>query len=303
VNDRARIAIDDGIAYVAWLDGGGERSVRLAGTMLREVRRGRASRPVVGDWVAVSADGVVVEVEPRRTRLARKAAGLADVEQVIAANVDVAFVATAAGGDVNERRLERYLAVIHDGGVEPVVLLTKSDACADVAAETARVHAVAPGVPVLAVSGQTGDGVDAVAARIAPGRVAVLIGSSGVGKSTLVNRLLGEARQRIGGLRDDGKGRHTTTRREIVTLPNGGLLVDMPGMRELGLFDAEEGLGDAFPEVTARAAGCRFRDCKHASEPGCAVHAALDAGELARDRFESWQKLRDELAARGKRRR
>ena len=303
MNDRARIAIDDGIAYVAWLDGGGERSVRLAGTMLREVRRGRASRPVVGDWVAVSADGVVVEVEPRRTRLARKAAGLADVEQVIAANVDVAFVATAAGGDVNERRLERYLAVIHDGGVEPVVLLTKSDACADVAAETARVHAVAPGVPVLAVSGQTGDGVDAVAARIAPGRVAVLIGSSGVGKSTLVNRLLGEARQRIGGLRDDGKGRHTTTRREIVTLPNGGLLVDMPGMRELGLFDAEEGLGDAFPEVTARAAGCRFRDCKHASEPGCAVHAALDAGELARDRFESWQKLRDELAARGKRRR
>jgi ribosome biogenesis GTPase len=183
------------------------------------------------------------------------------------------------------------------------VLLTKSDACDDVAAEMARVHAVAPGVAVLAVSGHTGEGVDAVAARIAPGQVAVLIGSSGVGKSTLVNRLLGEARQRVGGLRDDGKGRHTTTRREIVTLPGGGLLVDMPGMRELGLLDAEEGLGDTFPEVTALAEACRFRDCKHAGEPGCAVRAALDAGELSRERFESWQKLRDELAARGKRRR
>jgi len=303
VNDRARIAIDDGVAYVAWPEGGGERSVRLAGKMLREVRTGRASRPVVGDWVTVSADGVVVELEPRRTRLARKAAGLADVEQVIAANVDVAFVATAAGGDVNERRLERYLAVIHDGGVEPVVLLTKSDACTDVAAEMARVHAVAPGVAVLAVSGRTGDGVDAVAARIAPGRVVALVGSSGVGKSTLVNRLLGHARQRVGGLRDDGKGRHTTTRREIVVLPNGGLLLDMPGMRELGLLDADEGLGDTFPEVTSLAAACRFRDCKHGGEPGCAVRAALDAGDLPRERFESWQKLRDELAGRGKRRR
>lgn len=301
MNVLARIAIDDGVAYVAWVEGGGERLVRLGGRMLREARAGRASRPVVGDWVEVSGDGIIAEVRPRRTVLARKAAGLHDVEQVMAANVDVAFVATAADGDVNERRLERYLAVIHDGGVEPVVLLTKADAAVDLEHERTRVGSVAAGVDVLAVSAKTGEGVDEVLRRIGAGRVAALLGSSGVGKSTLVNRLLGESRQRVGGLREDGKGRHTTTRREIVLLPDGGMLLDMPGMRELGLLDAEEGLDEAFAEVSAVAEQCRFRDCKHETEPGCAVREALEAGTLSSERVESWTKLGNEMKGRRRR--
>jgi ribosome biogenesis GTPase len=304
VNELARIAIDDGVAYVAWLEGaGGELSVRLDGKMLREVRTRGAPRPGVGDWVEVSSDGQIVALRPRRTRLARKAAGLHDVEQVIAANVDLAFVATSADGDVNERRLERYLALVHDGGVEPVVLLMKADACADLDAERARVRSVAADVDVIAVSAVSGQGVDDVARRIPAGSLATLLGSSGVGKSTLVNRLVGEARQKVGDLRDDGKGRHTTTRREIVRLPSGGLLLDMPGMRELGLIDAEQGLGEAFPEVTALTSRCRFRDCQHEREPGCAVRSALASGSLDVSRFESWQKLRDELGHRRKPRR
>jgi ribosome biogenesis GTPase / thiamine phosphate phosphatase len=304
VNELARIAIDDGVAYVAWLEGGaGERSVRLDGKMLREVRTRGAPRPVVGDWVEVSPDGQIVALKPRRTRLARKAAGSHDVEQVIAANVDVAFVATAADGDVNERRLERYLTVVRDGGVEPVVLLMKADACADVEGARARVRSAVPEVDIVAVSARTGEGVDDVERRIGAGRVAALLGSSGVGKSTLVNRLVGEARQKVGDLRDDGRGRHTTTRREIVVLPGGGMLLDMPGMRELGLIDAEQGLGEAFPEVTALTEQCRFRDCQHEKEPGCAVRAALASGAVEAARFESWQKLRDELGQRRKPRR
>lgn len=304
MNELARIAIDDGVAYVAWIEGGGgERSVRLDGRMLREVRTRGATRPVVGDWVEVSPDGQIVALKPRRTRLARKAAGSHDVEQVIAANVDLAFVAAGADGDVNERRLERYLAVVHDGGVEPVVLLMKADVCADIEAERARVQSAVADVDIIVVSARTGEGVDEVARRIAPGRLATLLGSSGVGKSTLVNRLVGEARQKVGDLRDDGKGRHTTTRREIVLLPGGGMLLDMPGMRELGLIDAEQGLGEAFPEVSALTVQCRFRDCQHAQEPGCAVRSALASGALDAARFQSWEKLRDELGQRRKPRR
>jgi ribosome biogenesis GTPase len=298
VNEVARIAVDDGVAYVVWEEGREPRAARLGGKLLREVRTGRAQRPVVGDWVEVSGDGFVLAVRPRRTRLARRAAGVRDVEQVIAANVDVALIATATDGDVNERRLERYLAVVHDGGVDPVVLLTKVDACTDVERERTRVHAVAPGVRVIAVSAHTGQGVEDVARCIGPGRVAALLGSSGVGKSTLVNRLLGHERQRVGGLRDDGKGRHTTTRREIVVLPDGGMLLDMPGMRELGLLDAEDGLSDAFPEVASLADRCRFGDCRHETEPGCAVQEALASGALDAVRYASWRKLGDELSAR-----
>jgi len=299
--ELARIAVDDGVAYVAWVTGGGERTVRLGGRMLREVRAGRAIRPVVGDWVEVSPDGLVATVRPRQTKLARKAAGLHDVEQVLVANVDVAFVAMAADGDVNERRLERYLALVHEGGVAPVVVLTKADTCADLAAEQARVRSVAPDVELFVVSARTGQGVDAVAARITPGSVAVLLGSSGVGKSTLLNALLREARQRVGELRDDGKGRHTTTRRELFVLPNGGLLFDTPGMRELGLIDVDGGLQETFTDVTKLAAQCRFRDCRHGGEPGCAVREALERGALDPVRFESWQKLTQELQGRRRR--
>ncbi len=297
-----RIAIDDGVAYVAWGEGAA-RTVRLSGKMRREIRAGRAPRPVVGDYVTVSTDGLVERLEPRRTRLARRAIGVDDAAQVIAANVDVAFIATASGQDVSERRLERYLSVVHDGGVHPVVLLTKVDVSLAPAVELARVRAAVPGVDVLAVSAATGEGLAAVRARVGPGLTAALLGSSGVGKSTLVNALVGEARQETAELRADGKGRHTTTRRQLFVLPGGGLLLDTPGMRELGLQGADEGLAEAFSEVTDLAARCHYRDCSHGNEPGCAVQGALARGALARDRYEAWTHLRDESGGARPRRR
>jgi ribosome biogenesis GTPase len=302
----ARVAVDDGVAYVAVGARGAVRA-RLGGKMLREARAGRATRPVVGDWLVVSPTGVVSATLPRRTKLARKAAGLEDAEQVIAANIDVAFVATATGGDVNERRLERYVAVAYEGGVEPVVLLTKADVCADVGRERARIRAVAAEVEVLAVSGRTGEGVAAIKDRLPRGRTGALVGSSGVGKSTLLNRLMGEALQATGDLRDDGRGRHTTTRRSLFVLPSGGLLVDTPGMRELGLIDAGgrglAGLAEAFADVAAVSTQCRFRDCRHHAEPGCAVRHAVETGTLAAERVDSWRKLAGEIATRGRNRR
>jgi ribosome biogenesis GTPase len=301
VSEVARIAIDDGVAYVAW-GAGGTVSVRLSGKMLREVRAGTLSRPVVGDFVTIASGGVIEAISPRRTRLARKAAGLHDVEQVIAANVDIAFIATAAGNDLNERRLERYLSIVHDGGVEPVVLLTKVDTSVDAEADATRLRRVASGLEVIAVSATTGLGVDEVARRIGPDRVAVILGSSGVGKSTLVNRLVGEARQKIGALRDDGKGRHTTTRRELFVLPTGGMLLDTPGMRELGLLDADEGLADTFPDVAALVESCKYRDCSHTSEPACAIREALETRALTEERLASWKRLHEELSGRRRRR-
>jgi ribosome biogenesis GTPase len=297
-----RIAVDDGVAYVG-AAGDARVALRLSGKMRRELRAGAAPRPVVGDWVTASRDGIIEALEPRRTRLARKAAGRNDVEQVIAANVDVALVATAAGVDLNERRLERYLAIVRDGGVAPVVLLTKADASADLEADLARARAAAAGVDVVAVSAHTGLGLDEVAARIAPDRTAALLGSSGVGKSTVLNRLLGESRQRVGDLIKGGTGRHTTTRRELFALPSGGWLVDTPGMREVGLIDAREGVAEAFPDVEALAASCRFADCAHGAEPGCAVRDAVGSGALAAERLASWRRLKEENETRRPRRR
>lgn len=297
-----RILIDDGVAYVA--RAGDERvTVRLSGKMRRAIRAGEAQRPVVGDHVTLGDDGLVVEVLARATRLARKAAGREDVEQVIAANVDLGLIATACGPDVNERRLERYLAVVRDGGVVPIVLLTKADTSADLPAELARVTAAAPNVEVISVSAVTGAGVDEVARRVAPDRTAALLGSSGVGKSTLLNRLVGEDRQRIGALLDDGTGRHTTTRRELFALPTGGWLVDTPGMREVGLLEADEGVDAAFGDLEALAEGCRFSDCRHEAEPGCAVRAAAESGAIDPTRLAAWHALRREIAGRRARRR
>jgi ribosome biogenesis GTPase len=235
-------------------------------------------------------------VLPRRTAFARKVAGDETIAQVVAANVDTAIVVTALPDDVNPRRLERYLAMAWESGAMPVVVLTKVDLAEDPAASIATVRIVAPGVDVIALSSMTGDGVDLLERLLQPGRTAVLLGPSGAGKSTLVNRLLGAERLRTSSVREDGKGRHTTTHRELVRLRGGALLIDTPGMRELQLWDADAGLGAAFADIYALAARCRFRDCQHDTEPGCAVTRAVDAGRLPADRLESLRQLQRELA-------
>jgi ribosome biogenesis GTPase / thiamine phosphate phosphatase len=255
----------------------------------------------VGDWVGLR-DGLIRSVLPRRSALVRSAAGLTSESQTLAANVDVAFVVTSFGPDLEPRRLERYLVTVWESGASPEIVLTKADRfeAAELAAMVAAVEAVAIGVPVWVVSAVTGLGVDDVRARVGIGRTAVLVGSSGVGKSTLVNRWLGSEVLATRETRaDDDEGRHTTTRRELLLLPGGGVVIDTPGIRELQLCDAgaSGALEDAFADVEELAATCRFSDCAHGVEPGCAVQAALREGSLPRDRYASWQKLQRELRA------
>ncbi|HYR09355.1 MAG TPA: ribosome small subunit-dependent GTPase A [Longimicrobium sp.] len=276
----------------------GERAAVLAGR-LRHRSSAREELPATGDWVAVDAGDGTASIHamlPRRSLFRRKAAGETTEAQVVAANVDVALVAAALPADVNARRIERYLALAWESGAVPVVLLTKADLVDDFDAAVRGVRAVAPGVEVAPVSAVTGAGVDALARWLKPGRTAVLLGSSGVGKSTLTNLLAGGDALRTGAVRDDGKGRHTTTHRQLVRLRNGALLIDSPGMRELQLWTADAGLESAFADVEALAARCRFGDCAHESEPGCAVRAAAESGALDPERLESWKRLRRELA-------
>ena len=213
----------------------------------------------------------------------------------MAANVDVVFLVSAFGDDLNPRRIERYLASGWESGAEPVIVLNKSDLSVDLTADVAEVDAVAFGVPVHVVSCLAGDGLDELRAYLSGNRTVALLGSSGVGKSSLLNRLIGWERQDVQGIRDDGRGRHTTTSRELVVLPGGGLVLDTPGMRELALWDAGAGVEDAFADVADLAAACRFADCAHESEPGCAVQAGLADGSLAEERLESYRKLQGEL--------
>ena len=246
------------------------------------------AHPAVGDWVAIDAGGRIAALLPRTSQLVRRAAGRAHAAQVVAANMDLVMVATALDGDLNLRRLGRYLAVAWDSGASPAVVLTKCD----LGAEHPALDQVAAGVPVVATSAIDGRGLAELRALVTGGRTAVLVGSSGVGKSSLINALLGEERQKTLPVRtSDGRGRHATTHRELFELPGGGLLIDTPGMRLLGLYDDDAGVDAAFADIEELAAGCRFRSCRHQKEPGCAVTAAVDP-----DRLAGWQKLQRELA-------
>lgn len=283
----------------------GEVAAQLSGRLHFGV--GDEAYPVAGDWVAVSlreqeGGATIHHVLPRRTAFKRKAAGRAQVSQVVAANIDIVLIVTSLNQDLNLRRLERTLAIAWESGARPMIILTKTDLCADVDTQVRRVESVADGIMVLPVSAVTGQGVTEFRDFFSPGMTAVILGSSGVGKSTLVNALMGEDVMAVRAIRaSDGRGQHTTTQRELVLLPQGGCILDTPGMRELGLWEAEDGVSTTFADIEALAGECRFRNCTHHTEPGCAVQEALAAGTLDRGRWQSFGKLQQELLHRERR--
>ncbi len=265
-------------------------------------RASKSDFPKVGDWVAITRQpgeekAVIHAVLPRRTTFTRKVTGREISEQVLATNLDRAFVVQALDPTFNLRRLERFLVMVHEGGARPVVVLNKADLCDDVEARLKETQLAAGDTPVVVVSAKTRKGIGQLREFIKPGETVVFIGTSGVGKSSLINRLNGEATQPTIEVRaSDSKGRHATTWRELILLPGGGLVIDTPGMREFHMWVAGEGLDEAFPDLASLGAGCKFRDCTHHNEPGCAVKAAVEAGSITRERYASFIKLQRELA-------
>ncbi len=282
------------------------RSSSLAAGVAGRLRHDAASQadlPVVGDWVALKprrGDGpaVIHAVLERRSCFSRKEAGSRTAEQALCANVDTAFIVSSLVGDRGfvPRRIERYLTLAWDTEVEPVGVLNKRDLCEDVTSHVTRAEEIAQGVPVFAVSALTGEGVEATFAHLNQGKTAVLLGPSGVGKSSLINSLLGEEAVKTGMVRaDDGRGRHVTSWRELIVLPGRGVIIDTPGMRELQLWADDVALDGSFSDISTLAAGCRFRDCMHQSEPGCAVRAAVEDGTIEAARLESYLRQQIEL--------
>lgn len=260
-----------------------------------------AELPNVGDWVGVRTrknekTGTILSVVPRLTYVSRRASGEKEEEQVVAANVDIVFVTTSLNADFNARRLERYLAMVRQGGAEPVILLTKADLRTDVEALTAETRKSAGTALVIAISVRTPGGLDPFIAHLRPGRTHVLVGSSGVGKSTIINALMGREAMATGEVREhDDRGKHTTSHRQLFRLPNGALVIDTPGLREVQLWDAEAGLKETFDDITALLGGCKYDNCKHETEPGCAVRAAVAEGKITKERHQAFLKLQKEL--------
>jgi len=255
--------------------------------------------PAVGDFIMMDrnehgGNAVIHHVLPRKSCFTRKAAGDARQEQIVAANIDTVFLCMSLNNDFNLRRLERYLSVAWDSGAVPVIVLTKADLCDDLEQKQAEVSSIAIGVDVLVTTALEKDGYNEILPYIAMGKTVAFIGSSGVGKSTLINCLLGEQHLDTNSLRNDDKGRHTTTHRELILLPNGGMVVDTPGMRELGMWDSASGINQTFRDIEELASQCRFKDFSHHNEPGCAVQKGLQDGTLSEERWLSYQKLKIE---------
>ena len=294
-----RIAEEHRDRYLVFTEQG-EQNAEITGK-LRFAAKSRLDFPAVGDWVAVSntnggSAAVIHAVLPRRSTFVRKAAGETTEPQMVASNVDTVLLVTDMGLDFNVRRLERYLTLAYESGSTPVIVLNKSDLCEDLASRIAEVQAVAFGVPIFAISAERGDGMSELKTVVTPGQTVALIGSSGVGKSTIVNYLLSENRLKTTAVREsDGRGRHTTTARQLILLPSGGMVIDTPGMREIQLWGDETDLAGSFADIEELASRCRFSDCEHQSEPDCAVRAALENGALEDSRWESYRKLKREL--------
>jgi len=297
----ARVAVGYGATFRVYLED--DEALAEVSGRLRHAARTRRDLPAVGDWVAIrwtspDARARIHAVLPRRSVFSRKAAGEETVEQILAANVDTAFLVSGLDRDYSLRRLERYLAMSRESGAAPVIVLNKSDVAEDLPLRLREVEAIAGGVPIHAISSKLSHGLEALAPYLQPGQTIALLGSSGVGKSTLINRLLGAERQLTGALREsDQRGRHTTSYRELVPLPGGALLVDTPGMRELQLWDASEGIQGTFDDIARLAVDCHYGDCGHESEPRCAVKQAVADGRLAPERLASYHKLQAELSA------
>jgi ribosome biogenesis GTPase / thiamine phosphate phosphatase len=295
-------------------DGSADLAAELSGRFRHEAEQ-HGGFPAVGDWVAIKPQGtgavllggkpglyparphaIIHALLPRRSVISRKVPGAATVEQVIAANVDTLFLVAGLDQEFSPRRIERYVAAMLGSGATPVVVLNKTDICPDPAAAVGQLGPLQAMVPVLQVSAASGTGLDAIRSYVRMGETVAFVGSSGVGKSTIINRLLGTERQQTGEVsKAVGKGRHVTTRRELIPIPGGGLLMDTPGLRELQIWGEESNLEGAFEDIEALARECRFRDCRHDNEPGCAVRAALEAGTLDIERLHNFEKMQREL--------
>jgi len=270
---------------------------------MRYEARGRENLPAVGDWVVIrelkeEGKATIHDILPRKSKFSRKVAGSRTEEQVVAANIDTLFLVTGLDNDFNLRRIERYLIMAWESGARPVIILNKADVCGEIAPQHAReVKGIASDVPVLLMSAKCDEGWQSLLPFVGPGQTVSLIGSSGVGKSTIVNRLLGSEAQRTQAVRGgDDRGKHTTTHRELIMLPSGGLIIDTPGMRELQLLVSDKGIRDAFEDIENLIERCRFGDCRHADEPGCAIKEALTGGTLDPERFRNYEKMGQEMA-------
>ena len=277
----------------------GEKWGEVSGRFLYDIQS-KSEYPAVGDFVMADwnqneGNAIIRHVLPRKSSFVRKAAGEKNEEQVVAANIDTVFLCMSLNSDFNLRRLERYISIAWNSGAEPVVVLTKSDLCEALEQKLTEVSSVAVGVDIAVTNTVNQNGYEQIYPYLTEGKTIAFIGSSGVGKSTLINCLMGEKHFETNGLRNDDKGRHTTTHRELILLPSGGMVIDTPGMRELGMWDAEAGIDQTFSDIEKLAQHCRFRDCTHSgNEPGCAVWEAVEHGDISVDRFRSYRKLMNE---------